>query len=588
MPTNTISISITVTNTELNDPLLYSWPIYINGGSSGELTEVTFGDDIFLDDVDKYFIIDSEYVVIDGNKKTVTITSSTWSGLIFISSGISNTTVKNINLNGDSSTLLNNSGWICRSVYGRSSTNNLILNCSSSGTISPGSGGIVGQKSPSNNGELTISHCFSTGTITNSSGGIIGIEACSNGGSLMITNCFSTGSIENGSGGITGSGNAATRDVGTITITKCYSTGEIKQSSGGIGGEQFGRSKTGSLCTISNCYSTGNITGTNAGGIVGWRCAYGDNSSYPTNVLITNCYSLGSVDSTAGSIVGGDDLIYPNGSIANITVSNCYTLYEDIVSPNFSISGAQLSQINNYAESSTNTWNDANAVNYLTGTPTYVSGNLSNPLGSVWADISAISSSTPWIFTTFFYSPYTTELTEIFEETVSQDQTSSAPVISGSHTYTIVAIDNSLPTNYPEITIDNSTGIISVGKKTPVQTYVLKILQESNYTMTNFILNVLKGKFGGLNENEIKKYCIKIKKNEKLIINLNEYYESNLIDKYIFLKYPTNGSVKITKCNKLIYTPDENYFGKDKFTVFFDNVIPQFSQTVKFIIKIKN
>lgn len=601
MATNTISSSITVSNAELNNSLLYSWPIYINGGTFENPTVVTFGDDITLDNVNKYFIIDSDYIRIDGNNFEVTIVNvSNWYGLIQNGNSVinnnsthGNVSIKNINIGtSGTSSLSNGSGWICQMFYGGYKSQNEIINCSSSGNIQISGGGIIGQKSGGYGGHLIIKNCYSTGNITSTAGGIIGTEACPcNGqedGTVEITDCYSTGNIEERGGGIIGSGNSGLRNVGNIIISNCYSSGTIKSGAGGIAGEQFGRTQTGSLCSISNCYSTGNIIETNAGGIVGIQCAYGINSSYTTNVSITNCYSLGTVISTAGSIVGGANTSYPNASNANLTVSHCYSLYPDIISPNFSTSGAQLIQTNNFVETSTNIWDDGNASLFLTGTPTYVSGNLSNPIGSTWADISALSSSIPWVFSTFFYSPYTTVKLNTFGESVNQGLTSSAPVIPGSHTYTIVAIDNFVPTNYPTITINSSTGIISVDKKAPIGTYYLKILQQSDYTMTTFILSVLEEKSSYITiENKIFDYCVKIKKNDNLIINLNDYPESNLIVKYIFLKYPKNGSVKITKCNRLIYTPDRDYVGKDKFIISFDNIIPQFNQTIKFIIKIK-
>jgi len=542
------------------------------------------------------------------------------------------------------------SSFICGIGFGRGngnvgSSNCEITNCSISGIINTSFGGIVGQSTAMNGGLVNISNCYSTGDINGrSSSGICGPNAGESNGIVNITNCYSTGNINgNQSSGICGNqaglsngivnitncystgdmngeqvsgicGEFAGKLNGTVNITNCYSTGDMngKQSSGiccqqagesngtiyitncystgdinginsgGIVGTYFGYNSN-NLNQITNCYSTGNINGLNSGGICGPQVGYNNIDSFISNVLIENCYTLGIINNSnnTGSICGGYiHFVYANLPIVNI--KNCYTLYGPIVSSTLPIN---IIQTDTYIQPN-NIWNDVNASIYLTQTPTYdVSGSLINPIGSVWADISSTTSNVPWLFSTLGYSPYTTNLTTTFTQTVMAGNNSSPALdIESGHVYTIIGINNNLPSVYPSITMNSSTGQLTIDPSTIGGTYLIKILQQSNYTMTNFELIIPKTK-----NNRYKEFCVRLKENEKFIIRLNEVYTIySLIEKYRIIKNPKHGCLRLSSKNKLIYTPNKNYTGKDEFVLRCINLISTLSIEITFKIKIKN
>lgn len=82
--TSTISVDTTISNANISD---YTWPITINGGSSGSPIVITFGDDITLNSSSQYFIIGSEYITIEGGNNTVIINGAKplASSLVYIS-----------------------------------------------------------------------------------------------------------------------------------------------------------------------------------------------------------------------------------------------------------------------------------------------------------------------------------------------------------------------------------------------------------------------------------------------------------------------------------------------------------------------
>lgn len=504
LATSTISTSLTLTNADLNNSSLYTWPITINGGTSSNPVVITFGDDISLNLTSKYFIIGSAYITIDGSNFEVKINDvSSWNGLLkngtSSSIGYSNIQISNININiYGTSTIASTCGLVCYPYFGYNSFNILISNCHSSSEIGPNSqcGLICGRGFCQGNGRINsssgkITNCYSTGNITSMyGGGIVGNRTAQNSGLVNITNCYSTGNIiEVTSGGICGS--QAGRNYGSVNITNCYSTGVISSNyGGGIVGDFFGYN-TNNLCKISGCYSTGNITGLNAGGIAGAEIGYNDNISFTPNILIENSYVLGDTSGfNSGSICGGSEgYTYTNTS--NVNIVNCYALYGPTISSTLEITPTQT---NVHTESITHIWSDSNAKNVLTGTPTYdVSGSLVNPIGSVWADIDSNSNSTPWLFATFGYSPYTTELTTTFSQTLGKFQQSSSPALNPiGHTYSIVSINNLVPNLFPSISIvsnDNTSGgTINIDKYTPTGVYNIKVMQNSNYSITNFNL----------------------------------------------------------------------------------------------------
>jgi len=56
--------------------------------------------------------------------------------------------------------------------------------------------------------------------------------------------------------------------------------------------------------------------------------------------------------------------------------------------------------------------------------------------------------------------------------------------------------------------------------------------------------------------------------------------------KYQIIKKPKHGCVRLDKKNKLVYTPNKNYIGKDKFVFKSINIIPELSIKITFKIKI--
>jgi hypothetical protein len=253
--------------------------------------------------------------------------------------GYNNITVKNIGITTSNDSRLDNpGGWVCQAYFGKNATNNNIINCYSTGYISPGSGGIVGIHAADSGGNLTINKCFSLGFIDNEAGGIVGNNASSNSGIISITNCYSFGeiggtpSVNGAGGGIVGS------FANQVNISNCYSLGQISGNDcGGIIGLNFSNNNTSTI--ITNCYSIGNIIAARSGGI-----APGIAGGNP-NATIQNCYTTGSVPINSYGIAPPD---------SNLTITNCYS----------------------EGDNSGSGWNDTNANNHLnTGSWTSVYPN---------------------------------------------------------------------------------------------------------------------------------------------------------------------------------------------------------------------
>jgi len=614
-------------------PIGSNWPVQLTNTSSTDTLidtlTVLFTNDLIIgvgpeiSDMGKYkyFIIGSNNITIDGANNNLTINSvSDYPGLVKngtpASNGYSNIIIQNIYMDCISSSQITNgfAGWFCWEFYGSNGFNNQLINLSSNGNITARGGitgsslakageieisncystggmfgfqssGICGQQAGSNGGTVNITNCYSTGDMSGfQSSGICGQQAGTNGGTVNITNCDSSGLISGlRSSGICGQ--QAGSNGGTVNITNCYTSGNIiGDYTGGICGSSFGYNSN-ELNQITNCYSTGNIIGQNSGGIFGTDVGYNDNPVFTPNVLIENCYTLGNTSGGAtGSICGGTSSnMYKNKNTPTVNIKNCYTLYGPIVSLTLQINPILT---NTYVEFLTNTWTDSRAQLYLLGTPTYnTSGLLVNPIGTVWADIAPLNNSIPWLFSTFGYSPYTTNLTTTFTQTVIAGNKSSPSIDTTSgHIYTIISINDNIPSIYPSINIDSLTGQISIGLTTNSETYLIKILQQSNYTLTNFELIVPKSP----NKDRCKEFYVKLKENEKFIINLNVVYSKYaLIEKYRIIKKPKHGHLSLNQKNKLVYTPNKNYTGKDEFILGCINLIPELSIEITFKIKIK-
>ena len=174
-----------------------SFPVTIVNTStspSSSILTVSIVSNITFTSNDNYFICGSEYITFDGMNNICTFENITnYLGLIQNGSnaatGYSYVTVKNIKTASNGSTLYELAGWVCCFLFGKSATNIVITDCSSSGPISINScGGICGSYI-GYLGSITITNCSSSGEISGqNSGGICGSSA-GNGGSITITNC---------------------------------------------------------------------------------------------------------------------------------------------------------------------------------------------------------------------------------------------------------------------------------------------------------------------------------------------------------------------------------------------------------------
>ena len=468
-----------------------SWPVTItNSDTFGNVLTVKFNNNLnfssaIVGGVNGYFICGSKYITFDGFKNTVTIDDIiNYPGLIQNGTentdAYSNITIQNIGVLKTINSHLNFfAGWIGQLYFGKNTINCNINNCYSTGDVIYFGGGIVGGFSSG-----TVTNCYSTGNISGvSAGGIFGKLS-----SGTTTNCYSTGNISgNYAGGIVG-------DYSSGTIINCYSTGNISGiGAGGICGEAFGYLTTN--CSVSNCYSTENITGNcysngvisgiNAGGICGAFIGATE-GNYVANVSITNCFSLGQTSNDSGSICGGNKTGNMYTDTPNAIIQNCYSLYGPLISASLPIT---ITPTTSNVASTPGTWIDGEAGAYLINIPIYIESVLNNPIGSVWADYAPTNSNTPWIFSTFRYSPYTTTLTTTYSQTITKGQSTNGAIDPSGHTYQIIAINSKLPSVYPTMTI-NSLGQIVTTNETVAGVYNIKVRQNSNYSMTNFTLTL--------------------------------------------------------------------------------------------------
>ena len=339
--TSTSLIEYSSNNSTWTPILNGNWPIQITNSSpsSSNILTVMFNTDITIGSsigTNGYFIINSQYITINGNNKVVPINGVTnYPGLFQngtgSNNGYTNIIIKDLGVitsNNNSTLGGSGGGWIGQQYFGRyiSSGTITVTNCYSTGNISSACGGIFGYYTgqSSSGGTITVSNCYNTGTIGDSAGGIFGVFAGSSatGGTITVTNCYSTGSIQNNGGGIFGKYTQYFASGGTIISSYCNNIGTIGDGAGGIFGNAtlYGASSTSSI-TATNCYSTGTI-GSNGGGIFG-----NDIGSYASRISITvsNCYSTGIINSFAGGIFGANAGSFSSGGTFTITVTNCYS-----------------------------------------------------------------------------------------------------------------------------------------------------------------------------------------------------------------------------------------------------------------------
>jgi hypothetical protein len=490
---------------------ILNWPtkVYNYDNDPTSTFNIEFITDITLNNEYQIFLITSDYVRFglkslnnNGLKRRVYIDNVVnYQGLFqnwFGGPGRFYNYIYNIEviaING--STISNNSGWLCQQYYSTLGTNNYIINCSSTGEISTGSGGIVGANAAAMNGELFIIGCSSSGAIYSEAGGIVGSNAGINGnntkGIVRIKSCYAYGSIVldsegNGAGGIIGS------NSGKFDIENCYYLGNIQgTNSGGIVGSNPCAEGLGG---VTNCYSRGNIMGTNAGGICG---AINQNSC---NFSIANCYTTGLINGTAnaGGILGYVEEV----SNTTISISGCYIVGQTTGNIGYIIGGTDLVDGDNsngilvgfcYSENFNGgvDWNDSNAQTRLS-----LSGSVTYP-SNAWFSTGI---NTPYeLFNMGFTSYSTTNILETslirtYSETIEAGNSTSSGIYLGEVLYTIL-----YSTGPNSITINESTGVLTASSNTNSGTYTLYIYNTSSYNITTFILTVINNNNNNNNNN---------------------------------------------------------------------------------------
>ena len=472
--------TILSTNTIIfqSDVDLYTWPVTIQGGTQANPIIIKFGENLnFGTNLLSYFIINSEYITIDGQNFTFTFEyiikftpmdkTGSYSGLILNGTGISGVTnndsfdnilIKNIGYIFNDKNQVNftttvglyngqfqQGGYICQPYYANGQNNCVIENCYTNGYLLWGDGGILGGYSSG-----TAKNCYSTNSIgliipksveddypfltSISSGGIFGTKSLNG----IAINCFSMGLINVGCGGIFGS-----HGISPIA-TNCYSLGDISEVGGGIMGKQ-----TTISCTVSNCYSLGNISLV-GGGIV------------------------------VAPPPGTDPLLY--------VVKNCYcnNIYNMNVCPIVtSIAIGGITQSNTYCNDGY--WNNIDANNALLGTD-----------GDIWTDVN-LTNNMSYLLTSFNKQNYKTNKKIIKSNKCRQSESG----IFINYNYSIISINGKSPNDFDKIKIDPLTGVLSFCKikycKKTCNTYCIKIISYKlrgnnyfDYNIHDYKLKVIK------------------------------------------------------------------------------------------------
>jgi hypothetical protein len=479
----------------INWNFITSGPVKIINKSINNVN-VFFYNSIDLPNEFSYFICGSDNITFDSESGTICQINVNevfnYPGFInngsISTDGYKNIIVKNLFINNNSSFLDTNAGWIGQSFFGKAGSGQ-IINCSSNGSINnSGCGGILGGGSANSSFEngVIVDNCSSTGSITGpSAGGIVGIGGGLNGGLITVLNSYSTGNIlGSGAGGIFGGSGG---DSGIAIAENCYSTGGIGEDAGGIFGTQSGEDS--GRASAFNCYSSGVIIGKNAGGIFGSKSAITSGFT-----KASNCYTTGAL---TGLDTGG---IYGNFfNSSSSEAENCYTsgiggvvggIYAGNSSDNPFGDKGNYSELNNEGEG----WTLINAKNTLLNTPNYNSSNqIVNRVGTVWTDISVnpLEPNEPWLLTQIGYSPYTLSLQRTFSSSIQSGE-STNPVVNTFYTsYSILSINNQLPSIFNQININSSNGSILTTSTLPEGIYNLWILSSINpYSITEYQLNV--------------------------------------------------------------------------------------------------
>jgi hypothetical protein len=324
-------------------------------------------------------------------------------------------------------------------IFGSNSSGTSI-SCGSYGAIGDFGGGILGAYS----GGLAT-NCYSSGSIGYQGGGIAGAFCYG-----LVTNCGSTGPIGGEAGGIYGYQCKA-------EAQNCWSTGSIGNGDDGAGGI-FGSSSA--YCVAQNCYSTGEI-GTSGGGIFGQDTGYVNSNKYITDALIG--IALVSCAVSAVALVGVVEVSAT--AVAGLTILGRAA---DTSTVFFTPSGNGECQVLN-CYSTGKVGNDAGAFVGLNSKGTIYANTYSTDGGdwndyaaeaaldmSAWTDPDLESINVPYIL-----SSMTTTL--LYNPSVTTNATTSGEGFEYC-SHSIISINGNAQENYPSITIDSSTGIITFGE----------------------------------------------------------------------------------------------------------------------------
>ena len=477
------------------------WPLQIqNSNTALGFVTIEFITDIKIDsDIggsNAYIICSSDNIQIgsrnlksNGTRPIITVdTIHHYAGLVQngISGGVSgysNIYIMNLEVRASGGAhLVNGGGWFGQTYFGTgtATSNNVILNCISTGDISNYSGGIVGQYT----GPVKLVSCSSSGAISQFGGGIVGGNSPSTAGLLRCESCWSSGVIGHFGGGITG------QSTGGATIVNCFSTGAITENAGGISGRYTGGTGGGNDYNVSECYSTGPISD-RAGGILGSDLGV---------VTVSNCYSRGAVAVSGGGIIG----TVPVENATHKYISYCYTTgvtahthgyivpgYTN-VNTNFTVGTGTIYISNNYSEAAnaSSGWNNTRANTVLQGVP----ASSTAPIGVKWVYAGA---NTPYELYAMGYTPYARTtvngsppaMVRSFTTYLAPGSSTPNAIISGK-SYTILHFAGGVPSSYASITMNSSTGAIMTSTGTAAGTYTLTLRNNGSYHITTYTLIV--------------------------------------------------------------------------------------------------
>jgi hypothetical protein len=242
----------------------FTWPIIINSGVT-----IILGSNISLNDNNQYFIINGSNIVFNGVNFIINFADIVNYPGLFQNNNLSNTNIiiQNIDIISNSSSLIDNAGWICQSGF----LNGNVKFSKTNGIISNNSGGIFGQG------------CYNCSSINNYTSGNIGVYGGGIFGSYCVNcNCsdsYTCGNIGDYGGGIFGFGTNYISDGFSLSPTT------ILDQTGNPINQLFTANNYGTVnySIVSNSYSLGSI-GQYSGGIFGYF-------AYKCNVL--NSYTIG-------------------------------------------------------------------------------------------------------------------------------------------------------------------------------------------------------------------------------------------------------------------------------------------------------